>query len=105
MNPTGKTNPNTEGSEKYETHHKVIIAIYTIAATDLSTHITDRLPDKAIDLIDEAASDQGDNWFPMKSMRLKGPQAGKQREAIRRDEDKARRMRYLPNWPNCVQER
>ena len=45
--------------EKYETHHKVIIKDEAlIAAVDLSTrYITDRfLPDKAIDLIDEAAS-------------------------------------------------
>ena len=45
--------------EKYETHHKVIIRDEAIiAAVDLSTrYITDRfLPDKAIDLIDEAAS-------------------------------------------------
>lgn len=45
--------------EKYETYHKVIIRDEAIiAAVDLSTrYITDRfLPDKAIDLIDEAAS-------------------------------------------------
>jgi len=45
--------------EKYEAHHKVIIRDEAIiAAADLSTrYITDRyLPDKAIDLIDEAAS-------------------------------------------------
>ncbi len=45
--------------EKYESHHKVIIRDDAIiAAVDLSyRYITDRfLPDKAIDLIDEAAS-------------------------------------------------
>jgi ATP-dependent Clp protease ATP-binding subunit ClpB len=45
--------------EKYENHHKVIIRDEAIiAAVDLSIrYITDRfLPDKAIDLIDEAAS-------------------------------------------------
>ncbi len=45
--------------EKYENHHKVLIKDEAIlAAVDLSTrYITDRfLPDKAIDLIDEAAS-------------------------------------------------
>lgn len=45
--------------EKYEAHHKVIIRDEAIiAAVDLSTrYITDRfLPDKAIDLIDEAAA-------------------------------------------------
>ncbi len=45
--------------EKYESHHKVIIRDEAIvAAVDLSTrYITDRfLPDKAIDLIDEAAA-------------------------------------------------
>jgi ATP-dependent Clp protease ATP-binding subunit ClpB len=45
--------------EKYEAHHKVVIRDEAIiAAVDLSTrYITDRfLPDKAIDLIDEAAA-------------------------------------------------
>ena len=45
--------------ERYETHHKVIIRDEAIiAAVDLSyRYITDRfLPDKAIDLMDEAAS-------------------------------------------------
>jgi ATP-dependent Clp protease ATP-binding subunit ClpB len=45
--------------ERYETHHKVIIKDEAIiAAVDLSIrYITDRfLPDKAIDLIDEAAA-------------------------------------------------
>jgi len=45
--------------EKYEAHHRVIIRDEAIiAAVDLSTrYITDRyLPDKAIDLVDEAAS-------------------------------------------------
>ena len=45
--------------ERYEQHHKVTISDAAIqAAADLSTrYITDRhLPDKAIDLIDEAAS-------------------------------------------------
>jgi ATP-dependent Clp protease ATP-binding subunit ClpB len=45
--------------EKYEAHHKVLIKdAAIIAAVDLSTrYISDRfLPDKAIDLIDEAAS-------------------------------------------------
>ena len=45
--------------EKYETHHKVIIRDEAIiSAVDLSyRYITDRfLPDKAIDLIDEAAA-------------------------------------------------
>ena len=45
--------------EKYENHHKVLIKDEAIlAAVDLSTrYITDRfLPDKAIDLVDEAAS-------------------------------------------------
>src|SRR5439155_8829586 len=45
--------------ERYEQHHKVSISDDAVrAAADLSTrYITDRhLPDKAIDLIDEAAS-------------------------------------------------
>ncbi len=57
--------------ERYETHHKVHIRDEAIiAAVELSQrYITNRfLPDKAIDLIDEAASSYGWKWilFPKK---------------------------------------
>ena len=45
--------------ERYEAHHKVVIADSALvaAATRSNRYITARqLPDKAIDLIDEAAS-------------------------------------------------
>jgi ATP-dependent Clp protease ATP-binding subunit ClpC len=60
--------------ERYEEHHKVTITDAAVrAATDLSTrYITDRhLPDKAIDLIDEAAS-----ATPRRTSSSKGTGAG-----------------------------
>lgn len=60
-------------SEKYELHHKIKIPDEAInAAVDLSSrYITDRfLPDKAIDLIDEAASRKRIlNFTPPKTLR------------------------------------
>lgn len=56
--------------DKYEAHHNVIITEEAIeAAVRLSDrYITDRfLPDKAIDLIDEAASARG--WMPIRGPR------------------------------------
>ncbi|MDX9947114.1 MAG: ATP-dependent chaperone ClpB [Bacteroidales bacterium] len=83
--------------EKYETHHKVIIRDEAIiAAVDLSTrYITDRfLPDKAIDLIDEAASSLR---LQMNSVPDEIDEVTRaitrleiEREAIRRDEDKVK---------------
>ena len=83
--------------EKYETHHKVIIRDEAIiAAVDLSTrYITDRfLPDKAIDLIDEAASRLR---LQMNSVPDEIDEVERaitrleiEREAIRRDEDKVK---------------
>jgi len=83
--------------EKYETHHKVIIRDEAIiAAVDLSTrYITDRfLPDKAIDLIDEAASRLR---LQMNSVPDEIDEVTRaitrleiEREAIRRDEDKVK---------------
>lgn len=80
--------------EKYETHHKVIIRDEAIiAAVDLSTrYITDRfLPDKAIDLIDEAASRLR---LEMNSVPEEIDEATRsitrleiEREALRRDKD------------------
>ncbi len=52
--------------DKYEAHHKVVISDDAIiaAATLSDRYITDRfLPDKAIDLIDEAASRQRLNYY------------------------------------------
>ncbi|MFO7619989.1 MAG: AAA family ATPase, partial [Bacteroidales bacterium] len=83
--------------EKYETHHKVIIRDEAlIAAVDLSTrYITDRfLPDKAIDLIDEAASRLR---LEMNSIPEEIDEANRgitrleiEKEAVRRDGDKAK---------------
>ncbi|MFZ2338257.1 MAG: ATP-dependent chaperone ClpB [Bacteroidales bacterium] len=83
--------------EKYETHHKVIIRDEAIiAAVDLSSrYITDRfLPDKAIDLIDEAASRLR---LQMNSVPDEIDEVTRaitrleiEREAIRRDEDKVK---------------
>ncbi len=81
--------------EKYEAHHKVIIRDEAIiAAVDLSTrYITDRfLPDKAIDLIDEAAAKLR---LEMNSVPDEIDEANRtitrleiEREAVRRDGDK-----------------
>lgn len=83
--------------EKYEAHHKVIIRDEAIiSAVDLSTrYITDRfLPDKAIDLIDEAASRLR---LEMNSVPEEIDEVTRtitrleiEREAIRRDGDMAR---------------
>ena len=83
--------------EKYETHHKVIIRDEAIiSAVDLSyRYITDRfLPDKAIDLIDEAAARLR---LEMNSVPEEIDTADRQirqleieREAVRRDGDSAK---------------
>ncbi len=83
--------------ERYETHHKVIIRDEAIiAAVDLSVrYITDRfLPDKAIDLIDEAASRLR---LEMNSVPEELDEVQRiiarleiEREAIRRDKDYAK---------------
>ena len=83
--------------ERYETHHKVIIRDEAIiAAVDLSIrYITDRfLPDKAIDLIDEAASRLR---LEMNSVPEELDEVERviarleiEREAIRRDKDYAK---------------
>ena len=80
--------------EKYENHHKVrIMDEAIIAAVQLSTrYITDRfLPDKAIDLMDEAAAklrmevDSVPEELDEKSRRIK--QLEIEREAIKREND------------------
>ncbi len=83
--------------EKYENHHKVRIKDEAIiAAVQLSSrYITDRfLPDKAIDLMDEAAAklrmevDSVPEELDEKSRRIK--QLEIEREAIKRENDKAK---------------
>jgi ATP-dependent Clp protease ATP-binding subunit ClpB len=81
--------------EKYETHHKVRIKDEAIiAAVELSQrYITDRfLPDKAIDLIDEAASKlrMEINSLPVEldEVERKIRQLEIEREAIKRENDK-----------------
>jgi len=83
--------------EKYENHHKVRIKDEAIiAAVQLSSrYITDRfLPDKAIDLMDEAAAklrmevDSVPQELDEKSRRIK--QLEIEREAIRRENDKVK---------------
>ena len=80
--------------EKYETHHKVRIKDEAIiAAVELSQrYITDRfLPDKAIDLIDEAASKMRleINSMPveLEKVERKIMQLEIEREAIKREKD------------------
>ncbi|NDW18612.1 ATP-dependent chaperone ClpB [Dysgonomonas sp. 216] len=83
--------------EKYENHHKVRIKDEAIiSAVQLSSrYITDRfLPDKAIDLMDEAAAklrmevDSVPEELDEKSRRIK--QLEIEREAIKRENDKAK---------------
>ena len=86
--------------EKYETHHGVRItdAALVAAATLSNRYITDRfLPDKAIDLIDEAASrlrmqvDSKPEALDELDRRL--VQLKIEREALRREDDAASRER------------
>lgn len=81
--------------EKYETHHKVLIKDEAIIhAVELSQrYITDRfLPDKAIDLIDEAASklrmEINSKPEELDEIERKIMQLEIEREAIKREKDK-----------------
>ena len=83
--------------ERYENHHQVRIKDEAIiAAVDLSTrYITSRfLPDKAIDLIDEAASrlrlEMNSVPDEIDSLERRMRQLEIEREAIRREKDKER---------------
>jgi len=83
--------------EKYETHHKVQIKDEAIiAAVELSQrYITDRfLPDKAIDLIDEAASkmrmEMNSKPEELDELDRKVRQLEIEREAIKREKDQAK---------------
>ncbi len=83
--------------EKYENHHKVLIKDSAIvAAVELSQrYITDRhLPDKAIDLIDEAASklrmEINSKPEELDEIERKIMQLEIEREAIKREKDTAK---------------
>ena len=83
--------------EKYENHHKVLIKdAAIIAAVELSTrYITDRfLPDKAIDLIDEAASklrmEINSKPEELDEVDRRVMQLEIEREAIKREKDEAK---------------
>ena len=81
--------------EKYEVHHKVLIKDSAIiSAVELSQrYVTDRfLPDKAIDLIDEAASklrmEMNSKPEELDEIERKIMQLEIEREAIKREKDK-----------------
>ena len=97
--------PNREASisilrgikEKYEQHHQIqILDEAILAAVDLSTrYISDRhLPDKAIDLIDEAASklrlEMNSKPEELDEINRKILQLEIEREAIKREDDTAK---------------
>lgn len=98
--------------DKYETHHKVRIKDDAIiSAVELSQrYITDRfLPDKAIDLIDEAASKLKleINSVPeeLEIVERKIRQLEIEREAIKREKDKLKMEAIKENLANLVEER
>ncbi len=98
--------------ERYETHHKVRIKDEAIiSAVELSQrYITDRfLPDKAIDLIDEAASKLKleINSIPedLEIVERKIRQLEIEREAIKREKDKLKMEAIKENLANLNEER
>ncbi len=98
--------------EKYETHHKVRIKDSAIiSAVDLSQrYITDRfLPDKAIDLIDEAASklrmEINSKPEELDELERKIMQLEIEREAIKREKDKAKLKDLGEEIANLSEER
>jgi ATP-dependent Clp protease ATP-binding subunit ClpB len=98
--------------ERYETHHKVIIRDEAIVtAVDLSIrYITDRfLPDKAIDLIDEAASRLRleMNSIPEELDEVERVIARLEieREAIRRDKDSVKEAELSRELSNMTEKR
>jgi ATP-dependent Clp protease ATP-binding subunit ClpB len=112
--------PNTEDAisilrglkEKYETHHKVRIKDEAIiAAVELSQrYISDRqLPDKAIDLMDEAASKlrMEINSMPIEldEVERKIRQLEIEREAIKREKDKKKLANLAEQIANLSDER
>ncbi len=87
--------------EKYEVHHGVQITdLAIVAAAELShRYITDRfLPDKAIDLIDEAASkiriERDSKPEVMDRLDRRLIQLQIEREAVRREKDEASQKRF-----------
>ncbi|MCB0396924.1 MAG: ATP-dependent chaperone ClpB [Flavobacteriales bacterium] len=98
--------------EKYETHHKVRIKDEAIiAAVELSQrYITDRfLPDKAIDLVDEAASKLRleINSMPVEldEVERKIRQLEIEREAIKREKDEKKLKKLSEEIANLSDER
>jgi ATP-dependent Clp protease ATP-binding subunit ClpB len=98
--------------ERYETHHKVRIKDEAIiSAVELSQrYITDRfLPDKAIDLIDEAASKLKleINSLPeeLEVVERKIRQLEIEREAIKREKDKSKMESIKKKLANLNEER
>lgn len=98
--------------EKYETHHKVRIKDEAIiAAVELSQrYITDRfLPDKAIDLIDEAASKMRMeiNSMPVEldEVMRKIRTAEIEREAIKREKDTVKLKKLNGDIANLMEEK
>ena len=98
--------------ERYETHHKVRIKDEAIiSAVELSQrYITDRfLPDKAIDLIDEAASKLKleINSLPeeLEVVERKIRQLEIEREAIKREKDKSKMQSIKEKLANLNEER
>src|SRR5438445_9490395 len=98
--------------ERYETHHKVRIKDEAIiAAVELSSrYITDRfLPDKAIDLIDEAAAklrlEMDSLPEELDEIERKITQLEIEREAIKRENDKRKVEELSKEIANLVSER
>ncbi len=112
--------PNTEDAisilrglkEKYETHHKVRIKDEAIisAVTLSQRYINDRfLPDKAIDLIDEAASklriEINSSPQELDEIERKIRQLEIEREAIKREKDKAKLDKLASQLAEMSEER
>ncbi|MDC0303665.1 ATP-dependent chaperone ClpB [Flavobacteriales bacterium] len=98
--------------EKYETHHKVRIKDEAIlSAVELSQrYINDRfLPDKAIDLIDEAASklrlEINSSPEELDDIERRIRQLEIEREAIKREKDKAKLNKLAEQLAELGQER
>lgn len=98
--------------ERYETHHKVRIKDEAIiASVELSTrYITDRfLPDKAIDLIDEAAAklrlEMDSLPEELDELERKIKQLEIEREAIKREKDEKKLAKLNEQIANFSEER
>lgn len=98
--------------EKYEQHHQVVIKDEAIlAAVDLSTrYVSDRfLPDKAIDLIDEAAAklrlEMNSKPAELDELDRKIQQLEIERAAIQRENDTAKDAELAVTLANLQEER